>query len=174
MVKIKLIVCVDENWGIGKDNKLLEYLPEDLKRFKNITDGNKVIMGRKTLESLPNGKPLKGRENIVLTRDKSYKNKDVTIKHSIKDVLEYLEGDYSDVYVIGGGQIYKTFNKYCSKAYITKIQKEYKCDTHICNFDNLSEWGKYKESECIEYEGIKYRYMEYYKDKEKTGGKDNC
>ena len=87
---MNLIVAADKNWGIGKDNKLLVSIPSDMKFFRQETMGKVVVMGRKTLESFPNGLPLKNRTNVVLTSDKNYQVKDAVIVHSIDEVLEEL------------------------------------------------------------------------------------
>ena len=88
---MNLIVAADKNWGIGKDNKLLVSIPSDMKFFRQETMGKVVVMGRKTLESFPNGLPLKNRTNVVLTSDKNYQVKDAVIVHSIDEVLEELK-----------------------------------------------------------------------------------
>ena len=88
---LKAIVAVDKKWNIGRDGDLLTHLPKDLKRFKKLTKGQFIIMGRKTLESLPGGKPLPGRVNIVLTRDKEYRNKDVIIVYSFDELFDLIK-----------------------------------------------------------------------------------
>ena len=104
---MNLIVAADKNWGIGKDNKLLVSIPSDMKFFRQETMGKVVVMGRKTLESFPNGLPLKNRTNVVLTSDKNYQVKDAVIVHSIDEVLEELKKyDGDEIYVIGGGKVY--------------------------------------------------------------------
>ena len=101
---MNLIVAVDKNWGIGKNNKLLVSIPSDMKFFRNETNGKVVVMGRKTLESFPNGMPLKNRTNIVLTRDQNYQVKDTIVVHDIPELLEELKKYPDDqIYVIGGG-----------------------------------------------------------------------
>ena len=98
---MNLIVAADKNWGIGKDNKLLVSIPSDMKFFRQETMGKVVVMGRKTLESFPNGLPLKNRTNVVLTSDKNYQVKDAVIVHSIDEVLEELKKyDDDEIYVI--------------------------------------------------------------------------
>ena len=105
---MNLIVAADKNWGIGKDNKLLVSIPSDMKFFRQETMGKVVVMGRKTLESFPNGLPLKNRTNVVLTSDKNYQVKDAVIVHSIDEVLEELKKyDDNEIYVIGGGKVYE-------------------------------------------------------------------
>lgn len=135
------IVAVDNDWGIGYQGQLLYHISEDMKRFKMRTRNRIVVMGRKTFESLPKGKPLKDRINIVLSRqDLHYKHKNVIVMHSVEEVLNYCEGKES--YCIGGEEIYKLFLPYCDKAYVTVIKKSSPLvDTY---FPNLSKNGKWE------------------------------
>ena len=117
---MNLIVAVDEKWGIGKDGGLLAHLPEDMKYFRETTSGRTVVMGRRTLESFPGGKPLKNRVNMVLSRNESYSPEGVQVYHRAEDVLEALKDcNEDDVFIIGGGMIYREFLPYCNKAYVT-------------------------------------------------------
>ena len=104
---ISLIVAVDKNWGIGNKGKLLASLPEDMKFFKETTTGNVVIMGRKTLDSFPGGRALANRDNIVITSDPEFSRENVIVTHSPKEALEAAKRLKKDIYVIGGGQIYR-------------------------------------------------------------------
>ena len=104
---MQAIVAADNNWGIGYQNRLLVSIPSDMKFFRQKTTGNVVVMGRKTLESFPNGLPLKNRVNIVLTKNKNYQVKDAVIVHSEEELLEELKKYPSEkIYVIGGESIY--------------------------------------------------------------------
>ena len=133
---MNIIVAVDKNWAIGKENKLLVSIPADMKFFRSTTTGKVVVMGRKTLESFPNGLPLKNRTNIVLTKDKNYKVKDAIIVHSIEEALEELKKYASeDVYVIGGDSIYAQMLPYCDTAHVTKIDFGYEADAWFPNLD---------------------------------------
>lgn len=133
---MNLIAAVDKNWGIGNERELLTHIPADLKHFKEKTEGNTIVMGRKTLESLPRGKPLPNRENVVITKQKDYAPEGVTVIHSIDEV------DVTDknTFVIGGGEIYKQMLKHCSTAYITKIDNEFEADTYFPNLDEMGDW----------------------------------
>ena len=102
-----LIVAVDKNWAIGKNNKLMWSIPADMKYFRETTKGNIVIMGRKTLESFPQSQPLKNRVNIVITNNKDYKVKDAVVVHSIEEALEEAKKYEGIPYVIGGESIYR-------------------------------------------------------------------
>ena len=117
---MNLIVNVSENWAIGKGNSLLFHLSQDMKFFKEHTSGKTIVMGRKTLESLPGSKPLPNRKNIVLTRNSDYHPEGVTVYNSIDEFLKD-NSNTDDVYVIGGESIYRDFLPYCNKAFITKV-----------------------------------------------------
>ena len=110
---MKAIVAADNKWGIGYQNKLLVSIPSDMKFFRQTTTGKVVVMGRKTLESFPNGLPLKNRVNIVLTKNRNYDVKDAVIVHSEKELLEELKKYNSDdIFVIGGESIYRMMLPY--------------------------------------------------------------
>ena len=120
------IVAHDINRVIGGDNKLLWNIPEDLKRFKEITSNSPIIMGRKTFESI--GRPLPNRINIILTRDKGFKTEGCFVYNDMNEIIS----DYSDngeVFIIGGGEIYKLFFPYINRLYITVVEGEYVGDT---------------------------------------------
>lgn len=133
---ISLIVAAATNNGIGKDNQLLWHLPKDLQFFKKITWAMPVIMGRKTFESL-SGKPLPGRLNIVITRQKDWKPEGIVVVHSLKDALFVAQSaDYKEVFVAGGGEIYKEALPLAHKVYLTRVQAEPEADTF---FPELSD-----------------------------------
>ena len=156
---MKLIVAADKNWGIGKDNNLLCHLPGDLKYFKEKTLGKTVVMGRKTLESLPGAKPLPKRTNVVITRDQSFEKEGCQVVHSIDEALEKYSGD--DVMVLGGAEIYTQLLDCCDTCYITQIDKEFDADKFIPNLENHPDFEKVWESEPCEENGITYRFTEY-------------
>ena len=161
---MNIIVAADQNWAIGKDNKLLISIPADMKFFRTTTTGKVVVMGRKTLESFPGGQPLKKRTNIVLTRDKNYKVKDAIVVHSIEEVLEELKKyDSEDVYVIGGDSIYSQMLPYCDTAHVTKIDFAYEADSWFPNLDEDPEWKIAEESEEQTYFDLIYHFYKYEK-----------
>lgn len=136
---MKMIVAVDSQWAIGYKGKLLDHIPEDLKKFKEITSGKTVIMGRKTLESLPGGKPLPNRVNVVLTRDKNYSKKGVIVVNDIKTILDEYSND--DCYIVGGSELYSQLLNHCNTVYVTKIYYKYKnVDRFFPNLDNAIRW----------------------------------
>ena len=142
-----LIVAVDKNWAIGKNNKLMWSIPADMKYFRETTKGNIVIMGRKTLESFPQGQPLKNRVNIVITNNKVYKVKDAVVVHSIEEAIEEAKKYEGTPYVIGGESIYRAMLPYCDTALITKIDHAFDADTYFPNLDEDEEWEMTKISE---------------------------
>ena len=159
---MNIIVAVDKNWAIGKENKLLVSIPADMKFFRSTTTGKVVVMGRKTLESFPNGLPLKNRTNIVLTKDKNYKVKDAIIVHSIEEALEELKKYASeDVYVIGGDSIYAQMLPYCDVAHVTKIDFAYEADSYFPNLDEMPEWKVTAESDEQTYFNLCYEFRKY-------------
>lgn len=145
---MKAILSADKNWGIGCQNKLLISIPSDMKFFRETTGGHTVIMGRKTLESLPGGQPLKNRRNIVLTRNPEYTVKGAEVVKSPEELLELLgEEGRQDAFVIGGGAIYELLLPYCDTVYVTKIDFAYQADTFFPNLDERPEWKLAEESE---------------------------
>lgn len=159
---MNLIVAVDEKWGIGKDGGLLAHLPEDMKYFRETTKGRTVVMGRRTLESFPGGKPLKNRVNMVLSGNEAYAPEGVRVYHRVEDVLEALKGcNEEDVFIIGGGMIYREFLPYCSKAYVTYIHKTFEVDTDFENLDQDENWELESVSDAKEHEGISFEFRIY-------------
>lgn len=161
---MNLIAAVDSNWAIGNKNKLLVSIPEDMKFFRTTTTGRVVVMGRKTLESFPNGLPLKNRTNIVLTRDRGYRAGDAIIVHDLDGLHRELEKyDSRDIYVIGGEKIYKQLVDACDTAYITKIDFAYAADAYFPNLDEMPEWEIVEESEEQTYFDLEYVFAKYKK-----------
>ncbi|MGO5051890.1 dihydrofolate reductase [Lachnospiraceae bacterium LCP25S3_G4] len=159
---MNLIVAVDKNWGIGFGNKLLVSIPSDMKFFRETTAGKVVVMGRKTLESFPNGLPLKNRINIVITSDPNYQIKDAIVVHSVKEALEELEQyPTDDVYVIGGESIYRQMLPHCDVAHITKIDHAYEADTFFPNLDQEPGWKMTGVSEEQTYFDLEYVFAKY-------------
>ncbi|MFA9399411.1 MAG: dihydrofolate reductase [Clostridiaceae bacterium] len=141
---ISLIVAVSKNNVIGKDKKMLWDIPIDMKRFKEMTTGHIIVMGRKTFESLPYVLP--NRKHIVITRNQDYKidDKRVIVKHSIKETLEEIRDLEEEVFIIGGGEIYKEFIIYADKLYLTRVKECFQGDTYFY-FDNKNWEEIYKE-----------------------------
>jgi dihydrofolate reductase len=160
--KMNLIVNADKNWGIGKNNELLVHIPNDMKMFRETTTGHVVVMGRKTLESFPGGKPLPKRTNVVLTTDMEYEAKGAQIVHSKEELMEFLASyDENDIYIIGGESIYRMMLPYCKRAIVTKLDYAYDADTFFPNLDELEDWKVSAESEEQTYFDVEYTFMEY-------------
>jgi len=159
---MKAIVVVDNNWGIGKDGQLLTHLPGDLKYFKEKTLGKTIIVGRKTLESFPGGKPLPGRTNIVLTENPEFQRKNCSICYDLDDLFDEIAMlDGQDIFVAGGACIYEMFLPYCDEVFVTKIQASYDADKHFPNLDQSDSFVKTWQSEPMEEQGVKYRFEKY-------------
>lgn len=159
---MNLIVAVDRNWGIGRDNGLLASVPGDMKYFKETTTGKVVIMGRRTLESMPGGRGLPNRTNYVLTSNRSFEAERCIVIHTeeeMKDVLAQFEPE--DVFLIGGATMYNKYYKLCDKLYVTKMDADLNADTFITNFDDDADYEIVSESEPQEENGISYRFIIY-------------
>ena len=145
---MKAILAADKNWGIGYNNHLLVSIPSDMKFFRQTTTGKVVVMGRKTLESFPNGMPLKNRTNIVLSGNQNYQVKDAVVVHSEDELMEELEKyDTDDIYVIGGESVYRMMLPHCDTVYVTKIDRAFQADTFFPDLDEMDEWAMTEESE---------------------------
>jgi len=160
------VVCTDLNYAIGRGNELLYHISDDLKRFRALTTGKVVVMGRATLESMPGGKPLPKRDNIVLSRNTEYKVDGAVVVNSAEQLIEYLGKNYDseNVALIGGDNVYKQFLEYCDTVYLTMVERETPgADKFFPNLSELPEWKVVEESEEM-YDGeIKYRYITYKK-----------
>lgn len=158
---ISIIVAIAKDNVIGKDNKLLWHISEDLKRFKKITTGKKMIMGRKTFESLPGILP--NREHIILTRDKNFKvdSDMVKIVYDLNSLIKEYSTSEEEIFVIGGAEIYKQFLPYAEKLYLTKIEEAFEGDTHFpeINFEKFKT--EYESEQFVdEKNGLHYKFID--------------
>lgn len=159
---MNLIAAVDKNWGIGKNNRLLVSIPEDMKFFREMTTNHVVVMGRKTLESFPGKKPLKNRINIVLTHDSTYQARGAVAVHSLEELrLKLKEYPGEEIYVIGGESIYHLLLDWCDVAYLTRIDFSYDADAHFPNLEDKPEWVLAAESEEQTYFDLTYTFTRY-------------
>lgn len=138
---MNIIAAVDKNWAIGYQGKTLADIPADRKLFREETTGKVVVMGRKTLESLPGGQPLAKRINIVLSRDPFYSVKGAKVLGSVEEVLKECESyPAEDIFIAGGEEIYRQFLPFCDTAHITWMDYAYQADTYFPNLDEHPDW----------------------------------
>lgn len=160
--KMNLIVAVDNNWAIGYKNELLIRIPNDHKHFREETTGKVVVLGRKTLDTFPQGLPLKNRTNIILSKNPGYQVKDAIVVHSVEELLEQIKPyKEEDVYVIGGESIYRQLLPYCNVAHVTKIDREYAADAYFPNLDQSPEWEITADSDEQTYFDVAYQFLKY-------------
>lgn len=156
------IVAVDNNWAIGCKNSLLVRIPADHKNFRQKTTGKVVVLGRKTLETFPQGMPLANRTNIILSTNPDYKVKDAIVVHSQAELDEELKKyDTEDIYVIGGESVYRMMLPQCDVVHVTKIDHAYEADTYFPNLDQDEEWEITAESEEQTYFDLPYCFVKY-------------
>ena len=159
---MNLIVAVDENWAIGYKNDLLIRIPADMKMFRQETTGKVVVLGRKTLETFPNGQPLKNRTNIILSTKKDYTVKDAIVVHSIEELLEELKNyPQEDIYIIGGETVYRQMLPYCNVAHVTRIDRKYEADAFFPNLEADENWEITAESDEQSYFDTTYTFVKY-------------
>lgn len=156
------VLSADKNWGIGYKGDLLVRIPNDMKMFRTLTTDNVIVMGRKTLESFPNGQPLPKRVNIVMTQNPDYEAKGCVIVHNTEELMEELK-NYPDkqIYVVGGESIYRELLPYCEEAYVTRVDYEYQADRYFPNLDEDGEWELYEEGEEETFFSIEYYFNKY-------------
>ena len=160
---MKMIAAADRKGGIGRNGQLLAHLPGDMKYFRETTAGAAVIMGRKTLESFPGGRPLKGRRNIVISRTlpAGAWNGCEVCRSAEEAVKLAAEEAGRAVFVIGGGEIYELMLPYCEEAYITEIDAELDADTFIPVFSEMPGWECVRRSAEHTESGLKYVFVVY-------------
>lgn len=159
---MNLIVAVDENWAIGNKDELLVRIPADHKNFRQETTGKVIVLGRKTLETFPQGLPLKNRINIIMSTNPAYKVKDAIVVHNVEELLEELKKyDTEDIYIVGGESVYRQMLPYCDVAHVTKIDHAYEADAYFPNLDEIDDWKITADSEEQTYFDIAYEFVKY-------------
>lgn len=153
-----LIAAVDQNWAIGRDGALLASIGPDLARFRGLTLGKTVILGRKTLATFPGGKPLEGRENLILSADPRFVVEGARVFRSLDDLLACAP---ADSVVVGGGSVYRALLPYCDTAYITKLHAAYPADTWLPSLDDHPRWRLVEEGPIQTWGGISFQYLTY-------------
>ncbi len=156
---MQAIVCVSENWGIGRDGQLLFHISADLKRFRELTLGKTVLLGSRTLATFPGGKPLPDRRSIVLTHSAD-PIEGAEVAHTVDDALALAGGD---AVVIGGASIYMLLLPYCDRVRTTKVFAAPKADSFFPNLDAHPDWRVESESEIMEENGLRFQYVDYVK-----------
>lgn len=156
------IVAVDNNWAIGCKNSLLVRIPADHKNFRQETTGKVVVLGRKTLETFPQGMPLQNRTNIILSTNPDYRVKDAVVVHSKEELdAELKKYPTEDVYIIGGESVYRMMLPACDVVHVTKIDHDYEADAYFPNLDKDDEWEITAESEEQTYFDLPYYFVKY-------------
>lgn len=159
---MNVIVAVDKHWAIGRGGQQLVSIPADQRLFREETLSKVIVMGRKTLESLPAGQPLYGRTNIILSKDPGYTVKGAMVCHSMEEALaEISPYPHEDVFVIGGQSVYEQFLPYCHMAHVTYIDYVYQADTYFPNLDLDEGWDMDLESEEETYFNLCYTFRRY-------------
>lgn len=159
---MKAIVNVTENWGIGLGNRLLVTISADLRRFRALTEGKTVILGRKTLETFPNGKPLKNRRNIIMSTNAALSVAGAEVVSSLPSLFALLRNVDSDaVCVIGGESVYRALLPYCSEASVTKTMSCPPADRFFPNLDELPQWTAVSRSEILTENDRNYQFIDY-------------
>ena len=159
---MQAIVNVNPEWGIGSENRLLVHIRADMRRFKTMTTGNTVIVGRITLETFPGGKPLANRKNIVLTRDPDFCCEDAIVCHDLAELrCALFETDPESVFVCGGEQIYRQLLPYCSSAFVTLTDTDAKADRFFPNLNLLPNWVLTESGEKQDEKGVAFRFLTY-------------
>lgn len=159
---MNIIVAVDSHWAIGYKGKLLVSIPNDMKHFREETTGKVIVLGRKTLETFPQGMPLQSRTNIILSSDKNFQVRGATVVHSTEELLEELKKyNDDDIYVVGGESVYKELLPYCDVAHVTMIDHVYQADAHFPNLDEDEDWEIVADSDELTYFDIAYEFLMY-------------
>lgn len=162
MKDLNLIFIVDKNWNIGVKGDMLYKTKEDLEHFKEITYGNILVMGRRTLEAMPERKGLKGRVNIVMSRRKDFQAENIILVNSIEELEREIEKYDEKIFLIGGGHLVKQLFEFCNYAYITKLDADFPdFDTSIPNLDKLDDWVLVKEEETFSDGKYDLKFLEY-------------
>lgn len=157
---MELIVNVSENWGIGMGDRLLVSIRADLLRFRELTMGGTVILGRKTLQTFPGGRPLKGRRNIILSTNADYQVENAEVAHNLDELLALLRPEEKN-FVIGGESIYRLLLPYCEKARVTKSYVNLPADRFFPNLDEIPNWKVENTEQMQEENGVAFQYIDY-------------
>ena len=163
---MKAIVCADQKWGIGNQGHLLVNIPSDMKFFRDTTIGHVVVMGRRTFDGLPGGRPLEGRVNIVLSRDPDFHPAGTVVVRGKKELLEELKKyNTNEIFIIGGTSVYELMLPFCDEVLATRVNLIYQADSYFPNLDYMPEWELAEEGEeqtCFDIEYVFRKYRRKY------------
>jgi dihydrofolate reductase len=157
-MNISIIVAIAENNVIGHNNQLIWHIPGDLKRFKALTMGHHMIMGRKTWDSI--GRPLPGRQSIIVTRNKNFSVDGADVVHSLSEAIELAKSD-SEIFIVGGGELYRQALPLANRLYLTKVHKIFEGDIEFPEID-YSQWREVssEKGKPTEKDGLEYTYID--------------
>ena len=159
---MQAIVNVTPQWGIGSENRLLVHIRADMRRFRQLTTGNTIIIGRKTLETFPGGQPLPNRENVILTHDLSFCANGSSVMHELSELVVFLkERNPDSVFVCGGEQIYRQLLPYCSTALVTLTYTSEKADRYFPNLNQMPNWFLTEVGDKQYENNVAYRFLKY-------------
>ena len=159
---LEAVAAVDEGWGVGHDGQLLAYVSPDLKHFKELTYGRRVIYGRHTLATFPKARPLPGRENVMLTHDTAFAAPGLTVVHSLQELAELLDkSDAGGNFVIGGATVYSQLLPWCQRAYITRLHRSYPADCFLTDLDAHPAWRLAEAGEIQVWQDIPFSFCTY-------------
>ena len=166
---MKLVVAVDQEWGIGYQGGLLAYVKADLAHFKELTVGKTVILGSTTLKTFPGGRPLKNRKNLILSRNPDFAPEGATVLRSVEELLCYQNAHpEEELVVIGGASVYRQLLPYCDTAYVAHFEQSFEKDTYFPDLSKDEQWQcvesgpqLYSKGETDTIDGMPYRFAEY-------------
>lgn len=151
---LRAVVAADARWGIGREGDQLCRIPADLKRFRALTTGRAVILGRRTLATFPGGRPLPGRRNLILSRDPDFAPEGAEV---FRDLDALRSAAPEDAFVIGGGTVYRQLLPWCSTAYVTRLEAAFPADTYFPDLDASPDWRRVESEGPYEHQGLLFR-----------------
>lgn len=159
---MNILVARNDDWGIGKDGSQSIIIPDDRRRFRELTDGAAIVLGHSTLLDFPGGRPLAGRRNIILSRTRGLQIDGAAVVHSLRDLFTLLKScDTDSVYVIGGASVFTLLLPYCKHALVTHIRATPPSDTFFPNLDEDPHWALDRKGEPRTYSGVTYSFDSY-------------
>lgn len=159
---LEAVAAADEGWGLGYQGRLLAHVAPDLRRFKELTTGQRVIYGRRTLATFPQGQPLPARENVLLTREGSFSHPGLRVVHSLHELGEYLSSaPERRNFVIGGAEVYRQLLPWCARAHITRLHRTFVADCFFPDLDAHPAWRLIEAGAAETWQDIPYSFCTY-------------